>query len=194
MKKFPLISSGKKLIGADGAHALCALSLTLVVVGCGGCNMLYSLGFAAITAEEALLCSFLAVLLYAGEIVLSLRARNRDLCATNLLFWGSTLLGFFFYACYYLLDTPLVIPIPHMTAVLRTFMTLFTLPLLAYNRIILALPWVWSAFVFALALPVIGFLLHLRMYLTLPAKKSKKKAEHHENENPSPHSGGGEIR
>jgi len=193
MKKISLIAGGRKLIGKDGAHALCALTLAITVLFCGGSNMLHSLGFSAVTEGEAIFCSVLAVVLYTGEIFLSLLARNRDLCATNVLFWGSTLLGFFFYACYYLLDMPLVIPIPHMTAVLRLFMTLFSLPLLAYNRIILALPWVWSAFVFALALPVTGLILHLRLYRLLPSKKSKKKADHHENENPPPHSGGGEI-
>ena len=191
MKIPPLKPTGKKLFGKDGTLLFCGFSLAMTVLICGGVNMLYSLGFAAVTETDAILCSVTAVIVYTAEIFLALRCRDRDIAATNMLFWGGTLIGFFFYACYYLLDTPLAIPIPHMTALLRAFMTLFSMPLLAYNRIIIALP-VWPAFVFALTLPIVGFILHLRLYCSLPSKKSRKKAAH-ETENSPPHSGGGEI-
>ena len=186
-------NAGKKLIGKEGALLLSAFALTLTMLVCGGVNMLYSLGFTAVSETDALLCSLSAVGIYGLEIFLGLRSRSRDIAALNVMFWGYTLIGFFFYACYNLLDMPLAIPIPYMTAILRLFMTGFTLPLMAYNRLILALPRVWIAFVFALALPAAGFFLHLRLFRSLPAKKSKKKAAVHENENPPPHSGGGKI-
>lgn len=163
----------RPILGREGALLCCTLLHGLTALLCGSVNLLHELGFSDYSRTLADVCSGAAVLLYGASIVWSARTRVRDVATQGMLFWGMTLIGFFFYACTNLLDMTLAFPIPYMTAFLRVMMTMLTLPVLAYNRVILAMPALWLSFAAALALPCAGFIAGLLRRRALASGKKE---------------------
>ncbi len=158
---------------------IAVLHITAVTVS-GIINILFSLHVESITAAVAALSSLAALAVYiAGAFAVYYR-RAIELAGFGVAFWGITLFGFIFYSMFNIFEISINIIIPNMTALLRLFMMLFTLPLLAYNYIIAAIPNVWVSFICALLLPASFFILNLIYYIKIrktaaAAKKYNEK-------------------
>lgn len=158
----------KPLLTPSGALFVLAVSNTLAAIICGVINLLYSLeveGEFAVSHPTALIASATAIAIYISSSLLTLLFGDRSESAFGIAFWGVTLCGFAFYAAFNIFEIPIVVPMINMTAFLRLMMTLLTLPILAYNAIISALPTAALSFIAALTVPAASFTLHLYRFI-----------------------------
>lgn len=128
-------------------------------------NIMYSLNFEAINAAAAAISSVAALVVYIYGAAAVCRLQFTDLAGFGIVFWGITLFGFVFYAMFNLFDMPVTINIPNMTALMRLLLMFFTLPLLAYNYIISAIPYLWVSFGCSLIVPLSLFVINLVIYI-----------------------------
>lgn len=147
----------------------------MAVLVSGVINILYSLTVSGVTAAAAIVSSCVALAVYAAGSYAVYRLRYIALAGFGVAFWGVTLTGIVFYSMFNIFDIPIDIVIPNMTAFLRFMMTLFTLPLLAVNYLIVAIPNVWVAFAFVIVLPLATFILNLTLYIKI--KRAAMAAE-----------------
>lgn len=152
---------------------IAVLHITAVIIS-GIINILFSLHFEKVTAAAAALSSIATIAVYIAGAFAVYHRRSVELAGFGLAFWGVTLFGFIFYSMFNIFEIPITIIIPNMTALLRLFMMLFTLPLLAYNYMIAVIPNLWVSFICALLLPASFFILNLMLYIKI--KKSAAAA------------------
>lgn len=167
-------------ITQTGLLFLIAVLHITAVMASGIINILFSLNFETVTAAAAALSSLAALAVYIAGAFTVYHRRFIELAGFGVAFWGVTLFGFIFYSMFNIFQIPITIIIPNMTALLRLLMMLFTLPLLAYNYIIAAIPNLWVSFICALILPASLFILNLMLYIKIKktaaaAKKNNEK-------------------
>ncbi|MDD4773041.1 MAG: hypothetical protein PHZ09_05480 [Eubacteriales bacterium] len=133
-------------------------------------NIMYSLNFESINAAAAAISSGAAIAVYIYGAAAVCRRQFTDLAGFGIVFWGITLCGFVFYAMFNLFGYPVTINIPNMTALMRLLLVFITLPLLACNYIIAAMPRLWISFGLALILPLSLLVLNLIIYIKIKSK------------------------
>lgn len=158
---------------------IAVLHIAAVIIS-GIINILFSLHVETVPAAAATVSSFAALAVYVAGAFAVYHRRSAELAGFGLAFWGVTLFGFVFYSVFNIFEIPITIIIPNMTALLRILMMIFTLPLLAYNYLIAAIPNLWVSFICALLIPAAFFAINLMIYIKIKktaaaAKKNNEK-------------------
>lgn len=166
----------KKIIitPAELIFAVICSHIAAVLVS-GVINILYSLTVSGVTAAAAVVSSCAALAVYIAGSYAVYRLRYISLAIFGVAFWGEALTGIAFYSMFNIFNIPIDIIVPNMTAFLRFMMVLLTLPLLAVNYLITAIPNVWAAFAFVIILPLSAFILNLILYIKIKRAENRKR-------------------